>query len=232
MLAMSGSKVFLRQLGAILLKDLRTEWRSREILTTTSVFAILVILIFHFAIGTNPALMRQIASGVLWITLLFSTVLGLQRAIQTESGEDCLQGILLALQDYSILFLAKMIANVFYLSIVSLCTLPLFSIWIHLDITRHLGMLIVVFLLGIIGFSIIGTLFSFIIANIKMQESLFPLLFLPITVPLTIAAVYATAILLDENNLGNIGDYVTILVVFDVIFFAIALMVFDYIVEE
>lgn len=232
MLAMLSNNTFLRQLWAILKKDLRTEWRSREILTTTSVFAILVVLVFHFAIGANPALLRQVAAGVLWITLLFATVLGLQRAIQTESGEDCLQGILLAAQDSSIVFLAKMIANSIYLTIVCLFTLPLFSVWMHIDLTRNFMILLLVFFLGIGGLSTIGTLFSFILVNIKMQESLFPLLFLPITVPLTIAAVYATALLIEENSVGNVWDYITILIVFDIIFFTIALIVFDYIVEE
>ena len=94
---MSGSRVFIQQIFALLAKDLKTEWRTREIFTSMFVFAVLVMVVFNFAIGADPALIRQVASGVVWVALLFATVLGLQRAGQMESEEDSLQGVLLAL---------------------------------------------------------------------------------------------------------------------------------------
>ena len=106
---MSGSKIFLQQVLARLAKDLKTEWCTREIFTSMFVFAMLVVVVFNFAIGADPELIRQVTSGVIWTALSFASVLGLQRTGQMESEEDSLQGVLLALYDCSALFIAKML---------------------------------------------------------------------------------------------------------------------------
>src|ERR1700757_732309 len=118
---MLKSKVFVQQILALLVKDLKTEWRTREIFTSMFVFAVLVIVVFNFAIGADPELIRHVVSGVVWVALLFATVLGLQRAGQMEREEDSLYGVLLALSDSSALFVAKMIAQMFYLLVVVVC---------------------------------------------------------------------------------------------------------------
>ena len=115
---MSGSKIFLQQVLALLTKDLKTEWRTREIFTSMFVFAVLVVVVFNFAIGADAELILQVASGVIWIALSFASVLRLQRAEQMESEEDSLQGVLLALHDRSALFIAKMLTQMLYLLVV------------------------------------------------------------------------------------------------------------------
>ena len=167
---MSVNGAFVRQAGAILAKDLKTEWRAREIFTSMFVFTVLVVVVFQFAIGSNPALIREVAAGVLWVALLFATVIGLQRAVQMEGEEDCLQGVLLAVQDRSALFLAKALANMIYLLVVSGCILPLFALWFRVDLTASLPALGVILALGIVGLSVLGTLFSLIVLNIRMRE--------------------------------------------------------------
>lgn len=231
-MTMSSSRVFVRQVLALLAKDLRTEWRTRETLTSMFVFTVLVIVVFNFAIGSNPELIRQVAPGTLWVALLFATVLGLQRTVQTESEEDCLQGVLLALGDRSALFIAKATANMLFLFVVAICALPLFSIWFRVDIVSRLGALGVALILGMLGLSIVGTLFSMMTANTRTREVMLPLLFLPISVPLTIAAVYAITDLLAGKSLADITDYLTLMGVFDLVFFVLAILVFDYVVEE
>ena len=229
---MSGSKVFLQQVLALLAKDLKTEWRTREIFTSMFVFAVLVLVIFNFAIGADPELIRQVASGVVWVALSFATVLGLQRAGQMESEEDSLQGVLLALRDRSALFVAKMIAQMLYLLVVVICTLPLCGIWFRIDFIACLGELGIVFTLGILGLSIVGTLFAMMTLHTRAYEVMLPMLFLPVSIPLTIAAVYATAQLIDGKSLRDIADYLVFMGVFDVVFFVLTLLVFDYIVED
>lgn len=224
--------VFVRQAGAILAKDLKTEWRAREVFTSMFVFTVLVVVVFQFTIGSNPALIREVAAGVLWVALLFATVIGLQRAVQMEGEEDCLQGVLLAVQDRSALFLAKALANMIYLLVVSGCILPLFALWFRVDLTASLSALGVVLVLGIVGLSVLGTLFSLIVLNIRMREVMLPLLFLPVSVPLLIAAVYATGDLIDGKTLADIRDYMILMGVFDVVFLVLALLIFDYVVEE
>jgi len=229
---MSGSKLFLQQVLALLAKDLKAEWRTREIFTSMFVFAVLVVVVFNFAIGADPELIRQVASGVIWIALSFASVLGLQRTGQMEREEDSLQGVLLALQDRSALFLAKMLAQMLYLLVVVLCTLPLCGLWFRIDFLASLGALCVAFTLGMLGLSIIGTLFGMIALQTRACEVMLPLLFLPVSIPLTIAAVQATAQVIDGKRLKDIADYLVLIGVFDVVFLALSLIVFDYIVEE
>ena len=229
---MSVNGAFVRQAGAILVKDLKTEWRAREVFTSMFVFTVLVVVVFQFTIGSNPALIRAVAAGVLWVSLLFATVIGLQRAVQMEGEEDCLQGVLLAVQDRSALFLAKALANMIYLVVVSGCILPLFALWFRVDLTASLPALGVILALGIVGLSVLGTLFALIVLNIRMREVMLPLLFLPVSVPLLIAAVYATGDLIDGRTLADVRDYLILMGVFDVVFLVLALLIFDYVVEE
>jgi heme exporter protein B len=232
MALMSGSKVFLQQVLALLAKDLKTEWRTREIFTSMFVFSVLVIVVFNFAIGADTELIRQVASGVIWIALSFASVLGLQRTGQMESEEDSLQGVLLALHDSSALFIAKMLAQMVYLLIVGLCILPLCGIWFHIDFIACIGDIGIVFVLGILGLSIVGTLFAMITLHTRAREVMLPMLFLPVSVPLTIASVYATAQLIAGMTLRDIVDYISLIGVFDIVFFTLVLLVFDHIVEE
>ena len=229
---MSGSKLFIQQVWALLVKDLKTEWRTREIFTSMFVFTVLVLVVFNFAIGADTELIRQVAAGVVWVALLFATVLGLQRAGQMESEEDSLQGVLLALHDRSALFIAKMIAQMLYLLVVVVCILPLCAIWFGIDFTASIGAFGIVFTLGMLGLSIVGTLFSMIALHTRAREVILPILFLPVSIPLTIAAVYATAQLIAGKSLRDIADYLTLMGIFDIVFFTLVLIIFDYVVED
>jgi heme exporter protein B len=229
---MSSSRIYLRHVLAILIKDLRMEWRTRELFTSMFVFTVIVIVVFNFAIGADPELIREVAPGVLWVALLFATVLGLQRAVQMESEEDCLQGVLLALGDRSALFVAKTLVNMCYLLVVALGALPLLNIWFQVDLSARPGALGLVLILGILGLSLVGTLFAMISVNTKTRGLRLPLLFLPISVPVTIAAVYATTALVRGGKLADITDYLTLMGVFDIVFFVLSILVFDYVVEE
>ena len=229
---MSSSKIFLRQVLALLAKDLKTEWRTREIFTSMFVFAVLVVVVFNFAIGADTELIRQVVSGVVWVALLFATVLGLQRAAQMETDEDSLQGVLLALHDRSALFVAKMLAQMLYLLMVVICTLPLCGIWFRIDFIARIGELCLTFALGMLGLSIIGTLFAMIALHTRACEVMLPILFLPISIPLIIAAVYATGQLIDGKSLKDISDYLILMGVFDAVFFSLTLIIFDSVVED
>jgi heme exporter protein B len=225
---MLGSTIFLQQVWALLAKDLKTEWRTREMFTAMFVFAVLVVVVFNFAIGADPELIRQMASGVIWIALSFASVLGVQRTGQLERDEESLQGVLLALHDRSALFVAKMLAQMLSLLVVVFCTLPLCGIWFRIDLTACFGALCVAFPLGMLGLSIVGTLFGMIAVQTRASEVMLPLLFLPVAIPVTIAAVQATAQLIDGKSLKDIADYLVLLGTFDVVFLLWA----SYIVEE
>src|SRR5215470_14700897 len=229
---MSSSKVFIQQVFALLAKDLKTEWRTREIFTSMFVFTVLVVVVFNFAIGADTELIRQVASGIIWIALSFASILGIQRTGQTESDEDTLQGVLLALHDRSALFIAKILAQMLYLLAVVICALPLCGIWFRINFIACIGELCIAFVLGMLGLSIVGTLFGMIALHTRACETMLPILFLPISIPLTIAAVQATTQLINGKGLRDITDYLVFISIFDIVFFVSMLMVFDYIVED
>lgn len=229
---MSGSWLFVQQIFALLVKDLTMEWRTREIFTSMFVFSVLVIIVFNFAIGADSALIRRVVAGVLWIALLFATVLGLQRSAHIESEEDSLQGIVLALRDSSALFLAKMIMHMLYLLLIGCCTVFLCGLWFHIDFLACVGALCLVLGLGMFGLSTIGTLFSIIAVQTRAREVMLPLLFLPVVVPLTIPTVHITSQLILGKTLADVADYLTMIIVFDIVFFVVSLLVFDYVLED
>jgi len=125
-----------------------------------------------------------------------------------------------------------MLAQMTYLLVVVLCTLPLCGIWFHLDFMACIGELGLVFMLGILGLSIVGTLFAMIALHTRAREVMLPMLFLPVSVPLTIASVYATAQVIAGMALRDIADYLLLIVVFDVVFFTLTMLIFDHILED
>jgi heme exporter protein B len=125
-----------------------------------------------------------------------------------------------------------MLAQMTYLLVVVLCTLPLCGIWFHIDFIARIGELGLVFMLGILGLSIVGTLFAMIALHTRAREVMLPMLFLPVSVPLTIASVYATAQVIAGMALRDIADYLSLIAVFDVVFFVLVLLIFDHIVED
>lgn len=224
--------MFLRQVLALLAKDLTIEWRSKDVVLAMSVFSLSIVVIANFALGANTELARTIAPGILWLALLFATVLGLQRAGDVESDDACLSGLLLAVRAPSVLFVAKTLTHIVYLTVVSVGTLPLYSLWFRIDLTERLGAFSLALLLGVVGLSIVGTLFSMLTLQMRTRDVLLPLLFFPVSVPLTIAAVYATVRIVEGKQLADITEYLTLMGVFDVVFLVLAWLVFDYVVEE
>ncbi|MGE3537255.1 MAG: heme exporter protein CcmB [Candidatus Tectimicrobiota bacterium] len=229
---MSGSRLFVQQILALLAKDLKIEWRTREIFTAMFVFSILVLLVFNFALGTDGDLIRRVVAGVLWIALLFATVLGLQRSGHTESEEDSLQGVLLILYDHSTLFLAKLILHMFYLLLIGGCTVLLCGLWFQVDFSSCLGALGCVLTLAIIGLSTVGTLFSMMAIQTRSREVMLPLLFLPVVVPLSIPTVHIISQLILGKSLTDVADYLTMVIVFDVVFFTLSMLIFGAVIED
>ena len=221
---MSGSKIFLQQVLALLAKDLKTEWRTREIFTSMFVFAVLVVVVFNFAIGADTELIRQVASGVVWVALLFATVLGLQRAGQMESEEDSLQGVLLALHDRSALFIAKMLAQMLYLLVVVLCTLPLCGIWFRIDFIACIGELGIVFMLGNTGFKYYRYLVCDDCLAYACTRGDAAHIISSCISAFNNCSVYATAQLIAGITLRDIADYLSLIGVFDIVFFTLALI--------
>jgi heme exporter protein B len=226
----SGFSSFLRAVGAIAWKDLAAELRSRELLSAMLVFALLVILIFNFALELDVKTRATITAGVLWVTFAFAGTLGLNRSMAVEKDRGCLDGLLLAPVDRSAIYFGKAISNLAFMLIVEAIVLPVYSILYNTNLLS-LG-LIGVILLGSIGYVAVGTLLSSMAVQTRTRDVMLPILLFPVIVPVLIAAVKASSGFLQSLPMEEILPWLNLLVVYDIIFIAIAFMVFDYVVEE
>jgi len=221
---------YLRAVGAVVWKDLRAEYRSRELLGSMLVFAMLVILIFNFALELDIRTRETVASGVLWVTFAFAGTLGLNRSMGVEKDRGCLDGLLLAPVDRSAIYFGKMLGNLIFMTIVEAIVLPTFSVLYNLNLINP-GLILVV-ILGSIGYSAVGTLLSSMAVQARTRDILLPILLFPVSIPLLLAAVKASNGFLQSFEMTEIMPWLNILLVYDVIFIAVAFMLFDFVVEE
>jgi heme exporter protein B len=221
---------FLKAVFSIVWKDLAAELRSRELLSAMLVFALLVILIFNFALELAPALRPVATPGILWVIFAFAGTLGLNRSMAQEKDRGCLDGLLLAPVDRSAIFFGKMLGNFVFMLIVEVVVLPVYSFLYNINLFIP-GLLLVV-LLGSIGYAAVGTLLASMAVQARTRDVLLPILLFPVIVPLLLAAVRASGGYLQELGLDVITPWLNLIIGYDVIFLAVAYMVFDYVVEE
>src|SRR5229473_2778288 len=216
---------------ALLGKELRTEFRSRELLTTTGVFILVVVVLFSFTFDPSSAESRRFAASLLWLAFLFAASLMLQPCFLREQNNDTLSALRLSVRDPFGIFLAKLLANTFFLLLTEVLMLPFFAGFFNVHILSVLPQLVLVFFLGTLGIAIPGTAFSAISAQARMRELMLPLLLLPLLTPVLIASTEATAALLEPNPalpLAGLG----ILIAFDIVFLTALWLFGEYLLEE
>lgn len=221
---------YLRAVAAIIRKDLLAELRSRELLGAMLVFALLVILTFNFALELDIRTRQSITSGVLWVTFAFAGTLGLNRAMAIEQDRGSLDGLLLAPVDRSALFFGKALGNLLFMSMAELIILPIYSVLYNVNLFRL--ELVGVIVLGSIGYVTVGTLLASMAMQARTRDVLLPILLFPVVLPLLIAAVKSTGGILEGFPLADYRGWLNLLVAYDVIFVAVAIMTFDFVVEE
>ena len=215
---------------AITWKDLTAEFRSREIFSAMLVFSLLVILIFNFALELDIATRQSVTAGVLWVTFAFAGTLGLNRSMAVEKDRGCLDGLLLAPVDRSAIYFGKVISNLVFMLIVEAIVLPVYSFLYNVNLFNA-GLWLVI-LLGSIGYIAVGTLLASMAVHARTRDVLLPILLFPVAVPVLIAAVKASEGFLAGSDFNTIYAPLSLLIGYDVIFIAVAYMVFDYVVEE
>jgi heme exporter protein B len=228
--ASSRTSTFLRAMAAVVWKDLAAELRSRELISAMLVFALLVILIFNFALELDARARYSVTAGVLWVTFAFAGTLGLNRSMSMEKDRGCLDGLLLAPVDRSAIYFGKAIGNLAFMLIVEAIVLPVYSLLYNQNLFVP-GLLLVI-LLGSIGYVMVGTLLASMAVQTRTREILLPILLFPVILPILIAAVKGSSGFLQGLDLADIMPWINLMLVYDVIFTAVAFMTFDYIVEE
>jgi heme exporter protein B len=228
--SISPARNFLRAVGAVVWKDLSAELRSRELFSAMLVFALLVILIFNFALELDPETRSSVTAGVLWVTFAFAGTLGLNRSMAMEKDRGCLDGLLLSPVDRSAIYFGKAIGNLVFMLIVEFIVLPVYSVLYSTNLLQP-GLMLVI-LLGSIGYTAVGTLLASMAVQTRTRDILLPILLFPLAIPVLIAAVKASAGYLAAIPFNEILPWLNLLIVYDIIFTSVAFMVFDYIVEE
>lgn len=221
---------YLCTVWAIVRKDLAVEWRSRQLVTAMLVFAMLVIFIFAFTLDIDARTRQQIAPGVLWVTFAFAGTLGLNRSLALEGERGALDGLLLAPVELSAVYFGKTLANLLFMLVVEIITLPFYAVLYSTDLLQP-GFWTVL-LLGSWCFCAVGTLLAAIAAQARSRELLLPVLLFPLLLPVLVAAVRASSAFVNGLGLAYALPSLNILIAYGIIMPALGFMFFDFIVEE
>ena len=218
---------------AIARKDLRIEWRTKESVPAMTLFTITVYVLFHFGLDRD-SLDGELASGVLWVTVLLAAVIGVSRLFAAEREQGGIEGLLLAPVDRTALFVAKAAVLFLYLCVVELVAVPAFAL---LLLGPGLGgafpELLAILLLGNLGIAAVGALVSALAAETRARELIVPLLLLPLLVPLLISCAQATEPLLRQDaGPEDLTRWLGLLSLYDVVFVLVSVAVFDFLLED
>jgi heme exporter protein B len=210
---------YLGDVGALARKDLRLELRARDTLPAMLLFVVSTLVVFHFVLPGDSS--ELAASGLLWVAILFTALLGLSRAFAAEREQGVIDGLVLAPSDRSAIWLGKAISILVFLALAEVVALPAFGLFFG-----HVGWaLIGGVALADLGIAAVGTLLAAMAAASRARELLLPLLFLPLAIPIVVGGVGASVS-------DDPGRYVGFLGLYDALFAIICWASFEYVVTE
>jgi heme exporter protein B len=223
---------FMGNAITILRKDILLELRGKESLSLMLFLSLLLLVIFNFALDIDKDNVSSLASGILWVIFAFSGILGMGRTSMAERDEEAYLSIVFSPASAESFYIGKVLSNLLFLIIMECFTLIFFAVLF--DFEKIIGLLPRLFpalFLGTLGFSLVGTLFSFLTTASRYGEVLLPFLYLPVVVPVILGGVSSMDIVLNEK-IGGTGKWLQILAVFDILYLSISLLLFRYIIEE
>ena len=217
----------------ILRKDLRLELRTKESVPAMTLFTLTVYVLFHFGLDRD-SLDGELAAGVLWVTLLLAAVIGVSRLFAAEREQGGIDGLLLAPVDRTSLFVAKAAALFLFLVAVEVVAVPAFGLLLlGPGLGGALPELLTILALGDVGIAAVGALVAALAAETRARELIVPLLLLPLLVPVLIACAQATEPLLrQDQGPEDLGRWLALLTLYDVVFVLLSVAVFDYLLED
>lgn len=219
------------ELIAALRKEVLIQWRTRASAAAVLVFGATTLLLFSFAVGPSAESLEKNAAGFLWLALLLSSTLALGESFQSEWEQRGLEGLLLLPARAHVLFYAKAIANWLQLSLLGVFLLPVMMVLYNASPSRPVEMAGII-LLGGAGLSAPGTLYAAMAAGSRARQSLLPLLLFPLVVPVLLASVKATSLLMHGDPMGQLRSWTTLLVAFDAIYWSLCGLLYRRVVED
>jgi heme exporter protein B len=217
---------------ALIWKDLVLEWRSRETLPALFVLGVLVLVVFSFALALAPEDNERFAGGILWVAIVFASVLSLGRTFLIERENACIEGLLTSPLDRGSIFLAKLAVNTVLLLAFEALLLPVFALLFDVSLLANFGGLVAVVVSGSVGLAAIGTLFALAALGSRAREMVLPLIVLPLQIPLLIAAVQSTQMVLGGYGLATLGLRGHLLIGFDVLAVTAGWLLFEYVLVD
>ena len=221
---------FLGPVITIAWKDILLEIRTRDIVVSVLVFALLVVVVFNFALNVTSRDVNDLAPGILWVAFAFAGVLAMNRAFVLEKDKGSLEGLLLTPASRDAIYFGKMLGIFLFMVVVEVVLLPVFGVLFNFS-TFSPGLILSI-LLATLGFAAVGTLFSAVAVQTRSREIMLPVLFLPIIVPVIIAAVEASAGSIGDGSTVSVARWLGLIAVFDVVFLVICPWVFGLVMEE
>ena len=225
----------LRQFKAMVRKDIVSELRSRETVVSMFLFVVLAMVVFHYAFTVpGGGALSFYTGGMLWVVFVFGALLGLNRSFAHEKDEGCLDGLLLCPVDRVTIFLAKMTANLIFLGLIQLLAVPVFALFFAAGrMAAHLPAFLALVVLADVGIAALGTLLATIAMHTRARDLLLPILFLPLVIPLLIAAASGTsAVLAGSAGSVSVLGRLAFLLVYDGVFLVLAYGTYDVAIGE
>jgi len=217
---------------ALIWKDLLIEARTRELVTSMSLVAFLVLVILSLALGPSPQLAAAAAPGILWVTVAFAATLGLARAHTLEQERQALQGVLLTPCSRATLYLGKFGANLCLVLALQAVAVGAFAVLFTGEVVRRAAWLALPLGLGAIGFTAVGTLLGAMTAATRLREVLLPILLLPVVLPAIILSLAGIGAVLEGAAFSELARSLKLLGAFDIIFLILGTWLFEFVVEE
>ncbi len=224
-------KEFIRPALLVAWKDVLLELRSREVVLASLVFAVLVMVLFNFALNVTPETVDILAPGILWVSFVFAGVLAMSRSFIVEKDRGTLDALLLCPVSRDTLYFGKMLALFLFMIVVEAVLLPIFAVLF--DFSTFSFTLVGVILLATLGFAALGALFSSMAVNTRSREIMLPILFFPVVAPVIIGAVETTNSAIGSNAMiiGE-GRWLQLIAVFDAVFLVLCPWAFGLVMEE
>jgi len=219
------------ELLAALRKEALLQWRTRAQLAAIFVFGASALLLFSFAIGPDSSALRQYAAGFLWLGLLLASTLTLAESFQAETEQRAIEALLLLPVRPAIFFYGKAISNWAQLALLGVGLVPIMVVLYDAG-THRLPELLGIILLGTAGLSAPGTLYAAMTSQARARQTLLPLLLFPLVVPVLLAAVKASSLLITGDPMGQVRSWAALLVCFNAIHWSICGLLFGRVVED
>ena len=220
----------LRPVLAIVWKDILLELKTKDIVVSVLLFSLIVIVVFNFAIDPTPERVALVAPGILWVAFVFGGVVGLTRSFALEKDQGNLQGLMLAPVGRDAIYFGKTLGVLVFMLIVEAITFPAFAVLFNLSLA--VPELVPVIFLGTLGIASVGTVFSAMAVNTRSREVMLPILFLPVVMPVIVAAVEASGVVIRGESSGDLARWIPLLAVFDAVFLVVGPFAFSMVLEE